>query len=320
MSFAFVFPGQGSQSVGMLAKLAASSPVVRETFDEASTVLGYDLWQVVESGPEKLSSTEVTQPAMLAAGIATLRVWQQRGGAQPAVVAGHSLGEFTALVCAQALDFGPAIDLVRFRGKVMQEAAPAGTGAMAAVLGLSDADIELACREAAQGEVVQPVNFNSPGQIVIAGHATAVQRAIEAAKAQGAKRAVLLPLSVPAHSTLMLPAARRLEERLAAVEFRPPRIRYVSAVDAATHQAPEDIRGLLVRQVASPVRWTDTVTAVAGNDISAVIECGPGKVLTGLGRRILQREGLTHMALEDPDSLTAALAAAAPGGANHARE
>src|SRR5690349_12670425 len=172
MAFAFVFPGQGSQSVGMLAKLAASSPVIRATFEEASAVLGYDLWQVIENGPaEKLNSTEVTQPAMLAAGIATWRLWQQRGGAQPALVAGHSLGEFTALVCAQALDFGPAVDLVRFRGKLMQEAAPAGTGAMAAVLGLSDADIELACRQAAQGEVVEPVNFNSPGQIVIAGHA-----------------------------------------------------------------------------------------------------------------------------------------------------
>jgi [acyl-carrier-protein] S-malonyltransferase len=311
MPFAFVFPGQGSQSIGMLANLAASSPVIRETFDEASAVLGYDLWQIVENGPaEKLNSTEVTQPAMLAAGIATWRLWQQRGGAQPAVVAGHSLGEFTALVCAQTLDFGPAIDLVRFRGKVMQEAAPAGTGAMAAVLGLSDADIELACREAAQGEVVEPVNFNSPGQIVIAGHSSAVQRAMEAAKARGAKRAVLLALSVPSHSSLMEPAARRLEERLAGIEFRAPRIRYVSAVDAAAHQAPEDIRALLVRQVASPVRWTDTVTALAENDISAIIECGPGKVLMGLSRRIVQREGLTYMALEDPQSVTAALASA----------
>jgi len=309
MPFAFVFPGQGSQSIGMLGKLAASSPVIRATFDEASAVLGYDLWQVVESGPaERLNSTEVTQPAMLAAGIATLRLWQQRGGTQPAVVAGHSLGEFTALVCAQALDFGPAMDLVRFRGKVMQEAAPAGTGAMAAVLGLSDADIQLACGEAAQGEVVEPVNFNSPGQIVIAGHAAAVQRAIEAAKARGAKRAVLLALSVPSHSSLMRPAAKRLEERLATIELRAPRIRYVSAVDAAAHEAPEDIRALLVRQVASPVRWTDTVTALAGNEVSAVIECGPGKVLMGLSRRIVQREGLTYMALEDPDSVAAALA------------
>ena len=319
MAVAFVFPGQGSQSIGMMAKLAASGPVIRETFDEASAVLGYDLWQVVENGPaEKLNSTEVTQPAMLAAGIATWRLWQQRDGARPSVVAGHSLGEFTALVCAEALDFGPAIDLVRFRGKVMQEAAPAGTGAMAAVLGLSEADIELACREAAQGEVVQAVNFNSPGQIVIAGHAGAVQRGIEAAKARGAKRAVLLALSVPSHSSLMQPAAKRLEERLADIELRTPRIRYVSAVDAAAHQAPEDIRALLVRQVASPVRWTDTVTALAGNDISAVIECGPGKVLMGLSRRIVQREGLTYMALEDPDSVTAALAASAPGGAAHA--
>jgi [acyl-carrier-protein] S-malonyltransferase len=315
MPFAFVFPGQGSQSVGMLAKLAASSPVIRETFDEASAVLGYDLWQVIENGPaDKLNSTEVTQPAMLAAGIATWRLWQQRGGVQPGLVAGHSLGEFTALVCAQALDFGPAIDLVRFRGKVMQEAAPAGTGAMAAVLGLTDADIELACREAAQGEVVEPVNFNSPGQIVIAGHAGAVQRAIEAAKAKGAKRAMLLALSVPSHSSLMQPAAKRLQEKLAAIELRAPRIRYVSAVDAASHEAP-----LLVRQVASPVRWTDTVTALAANPISAIVECGPGKVLMGLSRRIVQREGLTYMALEDPDAVTAALAATAtPGGPSHA--
>jgi [acyl-carrier-protein] S-malonyltransferase len=320
MPFAFVFPGQGSQSVGMLAKLAASSPLIRETFGEASAVLGYDLWQVIENGPaDKLNSTEVTQPAMLAAGIATWRLWQQRGGVQPGLVAGHSLGEFTALVCAQALDFGPAIDLVRFRGKVMQEAAPAGTGAMAAVLGLTDADIELACREAAQGEVVEPVNFNSPGQIVIAGHAGAVQRAIEAAKAKGAKRAMLLALSVPSHSSLMQPAAKRLQEKLAAIELRAPRIRYVSAVDAASHEAPQEIRALLVRQVASPVRWTDTVTALAANPISAIVECGPGKVLMGLSRRIVQREGLTYMALEDPDTVTAALAATAtPGGPSHA--
>ena len=310
MAFAFVFPGQGSQSVGMLAELAAGEPQVRATFEEASQVLGYDLWQLVAEGPtDALNATERTQPAMLSAGVATWRVWNARGGALPAVLSGHSLGEFTALVCAQALKFPAAVELVRYRGELMQQAVPAGRGAMAAILGLEDAQIEAACAEAAQGAIVEPANFNSPGQVVIAGDAAAVARAIEAARARGAKRAVLLPVSVPAHSSLMRAAAQRLAERLGALELARPKIRYVSAVDAAAHEDPEDIRALLVRQLSSPVRWTDTLRAVSAAPIAQVIECGPGKVLTALNRRIERRDGLSFLALEDPASLQAALTA-----------
>ncbi|HTD30347.1 MAG TPA: ACP S-malonyltransferase [Steroidobacteraceae bacterium] len=310
MAFAFVFPGQGSQSVGMLAELAAAEPQVRATFEEASQVLGYDLWQLVAGGPtDALNATERTQPAMLSAGVATWRVWNARGGALPAVLSGHSLGEFTALVCAQALKFPAAVELVRYRGELMQQAVPAGRGAMAAILGLEDAQIEAACAEAAQGAIVEPANFNSPGQVVIAGDAAAVARAIEAARARGAKRAVLLPVSVPAHSSLMRAAAQRLAERLGALELARPKIRYVSAVDAAAHEEPEDIRALLVRQLSSPVRWTDTLRAVSAAPIAQVIECGPGKVLTALNRRIERRDGLSFLALEDPASLQAALTA-----------
>ncbi|MGH8202499.1 MAG: ACP S-malonyltransferase [Steroidobacteraceae bacterium] len=311
MRFGFVFPGQGSQSVGMLAGLApeaAAQAPIRDTFAEASAVLGYDLWQLVAQGPaERLNSTECTQPALLAAGIATWRLWRERGGAEPEAVCGHSLGEFSALVAAGALDFRVAIGLVGFRGRAMQEAVPAGTGAMAAILGLDDAQVIEACREAAQGGIVEAVNFNSPGQVVIAGAREPVERAIEAAKARGAKRAMALPVSVPAHSSLMGPAAQRLGERLATVEFRRPRLRFVSAVDAAPHDDPADLRQLLVRQLASPVRWTDTVRALAASGIGTLVECGPGKVLTGLNRRI--ERSLQCLALEDADSLQAALAA-----------
>ncbi len=317
MNIAFVFPGQGSQSVGMLAGLAADGPLVRSTFEEASQVLGYDLWELIQQGPEeRLGATEYTQPAMLAAGIATWRLWRQQGGPEPAKVAGHSLGEFTALVCAQALELPVALDLVRFRGRAMQEAVPLGAGAMAALLGLEDAEAEAACREAAQGEIVEPVNFNSPGQVVIAGQAQAVQRAVEAAKKRGAKRATLLSVSVPSHSSLMAPAAQRFQERLAAVRIEPPRIDYVSAVDASPHRDPEDIRKLLGRQLSSPVRWTDTVRALTAGGTTHVIECGPGKVLTALNRRIEKRPGLDYMALEDPATLAAALTAVQ--GAVHA--
>jgi len=316
MSFAFVFPGQGSQSVGMLGALSAAQPAVQATFAQASEVLGYDLWRLTSAGPaEDLNATERTQPAMLAAGVATWRTWQARGGALPALVSGHSLGEFTALVCAGALDFAPAIALVRCRGELMQAAVPAGSGAMAAILGLDDAAVEAACREAAQGEVVEPANYNSPGQVVIAGAAAAVQRAIGAAKARGAKRAVLLPVSVPSHSSLMQGAAVRLQERLAALEVRVPKIRYVSAVDARPHEDPQEIRALLVRQLSSPVRWSQTLSALSAG-LAQVIECGPGKVLTGLNRRIEKRADLTFLALEDPASLDAALAAT--HGAAHA--
>ncbi|HEY2037328.1 MAG TPA: ACP S-malonyltransferase [Steroidobacteraceae bacterium] len=310
MTFGCVFPGQGSQSVGMLSGLSpagATEPAIRDTFAEASTVLGYDLWEVVAQGPaERLNSTECTQPAMLAAATATWRLWRGRGGPEPQVVAGHSLGEFSALVAAGALDFAAAVDLVRFRGQVMQEAVAAGAGAMAAILGLDDAQVIEACREAAQGGVVEAVNFNAPGQIVIAGAREPVERAIEAAKRRGAKRAVALPVSVPAHSSLMSAAAQRLGERLAKIDFQAPRIRFVSAVDAAAHAESADLRQLLVRQLSSPVRWSETVRALAAGGARTLIECGPAKVLTALTRRI--DRDLQSLALEDAESLNSALA------------
>jgi [acyl-carrier-protein] S-malonyltransferase len=312
MSFAFVFPGQGSQSVGMLAALAQSDQVVRATFDEASAVLGYDLWNLIQEGPkERLDATECTQPAMLAAGVATWRLWQNRGGGEPVIVSGHSLGEFTAFVCAGAIEFGAAIDLVRFRGQVMQEAVPLGTGAMAAILGLEDADVEQACREAAAaaGEVVEAANFNSPGQVVIAGQTAAVQRAIEAAKARGAKKAIPLPVSVPSHSSLMRGAGQRLGERLASIEIRAPRIQCLSPVDVGPHQEPAEIRAHLSQQLSRPVQWGATVRAIVKAGVGQMVECGPGKVLTALNRRIEKRPGLEFMALEDPASVDAALAA-----------
>ena len=308
MAFAFVFPGQGSQSVGMLASLAAQ-PEIRATFEEASGVLGYDLWQLIQEGPaERLNATEYTQPAMLVAGVALWRLWRSQGGAAPARVSGHSLGEFTALVCAGALDLASATDLVRHRGRLMQEAVPAGAGAMAAVLGLEDADVITVCAEAAQGEVVEAVNFNSPGQVVIAGAKAAVERAMEQAKARGAKRAVLLPLSVPSHSSLMLPATGPFADKLAQVALAAPVIEYISAVDAQPHAGPQDIRALLVRQLHSPVRWQQTVAALAGG-VSQIIECGPGKVLTALNKRIARRDDLALLALEDQATLDVALAA-----------
>jgi [acyl-carrier-protein] S-malonyltransferase len=310
-SLAFIFPGQGSQSVGMLGKLADSSPAVRATFDEASAVLGYDLWALCANGPvEDLNATERTQPAMLAAGIAAWRVWQERGGAVPATVTGHSLGEFTALVAAQALDFRTCVDLVRFRGQAMQVAVPAGTGAMAALLGLEDGEVEAACRDAAAaGGVVEAVNFNSPGQVVIAGEKAAVLRAIEAAKARGAKRALELPVSVPSHSSLMKPAGERLAERLATIEIRKPVLRFVSAVDAQEHTAADDIRSLLVRQLSSPVRWTTTIAALTAGGASRIIECGPGAVLAGLVKRITRGGEIQTFTLETPENFATALTA-----------
>lgn len=309
MAMALVFPGQGSQSVGMLADLAKAFPAtVTRTFAEASAVLGYDLWQLVSAGPaEQLNATERTQPAMLAAGVATWRCWLEQGGARPELVSGHSLGEFSALVCAGTLDYAAAIGLVRFRGQAMQQAVPAGTGAMAAVLGLDDADVEAACAEAAQGEVVEAVNYNSPGQIVIAGHASAVERAITAAKARGAKRAVTLPVSVPSHSSLMRAAAERLRERLSGLSLRRPELRYVSAVDAAEHADPADIIEILVRQLASPVRWSATVAALTARGATRLIECGPGKVLTALNRRIDRRPEIQCLALEDAAAVASAV-------------
>jgi [acyl-carrier-protein] S-malonyltransferase len=265
----------------------AGHPEVRATFAEASEALGDDLWRLVEQGPaEALNLTRNTQPVMLAAGVAVWRAWQAAGGPAPAFVAGHSLGEYSALVVAGALAFRDAVPLVRFRAEAMQDAVAAGVGAMAAVIGGDDAAIADACREAAQGEVVEPVNFNSPGQLVIAGHRTAVERAIEAAKARGAKRGMLLPVSAPFHSSLLRPAAERLAARLAEVEFRAPSIPVLHNVDVAEHRTPEAIRAALAKQAASAVRWTDTVRAIAARGVTDVIEAGPGRVLAGLARKI----------------------------------
>ena len=310
MTLAFVFPGQGSQSVGMLAALGAAEPVVRETFEEASQVLGYDLWALAQQGPEAdLGTTERTQPAMLAAGVAVWRAWRAHGGAMPVAMAGHSLGEYTALVCSGSLDFRTAVDLVRFRGQAMQRAVPLGTGAMAAVLGLDDADVEAACREAAGSEVVEPVNFNAPGQVVIAGHAAAVVRAIEAAKARGAKRAVQLPVSVPSHSSLMVGAADELAARLATVEVRMPNVPDVYTVEVRRHTSPDGIRSALREQLFKPVRWADTVRAMLASGVTTLVECGPGRVLTSLNKRIEKRPDLKVLAGDDPDTLAAALSA-----------
>ena len=306
-----MFPGQGSQSVGMLSSFADSEPVVIDTFAEASQVLGYDLWQLCQQGPEdQLGETEHTQPAMLAAGVSIWRAWRTRGGAEPAVMAGHSLGEYSALVAADALEFATAIDLVRFRGQAMQRAVPAGTGAMAAILGLDDAAIENACTASAQGEVVQPVNYNSPGQLVIAGNAAAVARAIEACKAAGAKRAVLLPVSVPSHSALMKPAAEALRERLRGLEVRMPAIR-VHSFDAGVYDSADAIRDGLYRQLFNPVRWSAIVAAMVGAGVKQLCECGPGKVLAGLARRSPGGRDLDIHAIDGAESLAAALTATA---------
>lgn len=313
MTVAFVFPGQGSQSVGMMAELAGQDPTVRSSFEAASRVLGFDLWALAQSGPaEELALTEVTQPLMLVAGVATWRLWCNRGGTRPDWVAGHSLGEFTALVAAGVLDFEDAVDLVRFRGEVMRDAVPAGQGAMAAVLGLDDAAMAAVCAEASQGEVAEAVNFNAPGQVVIAGHATALQRAVEIAKTHGAKRALPLPISVPCHSSLMRPAAEKLRERLRRSTLAAPQIRFMSSVDAREYSAPETIADLLYRQLASPVRWVTTIQALRAVGVDRLVECGPGKVLTGLNRRIDKSPELTCLALEDVSSVDKALSPAAP--------
>ena len=305
---AIVFPGQGSQSLGMLAELAAANPLIQATFAEASAALDMDLWHLVSQGPkELLDRTNLTQPAMLTAGVAVWRVWQQAGGAQPAWLAGHSLGEFSALVCAGALGFADAVALVAQRGRFMQEAVPPGAGAMAAILGLADDQVAAACDEAAQGQVLAPVNFNSPGQVVIAGEAAAVERGIAAAKARGAKRAVPLPVSVPSHCALMRPAAERLAVALAGVDITAPRIPVLHNVSVDTTREPEAIRERLVRQLYSPVRWVETVRRLADEGSTLVIEAGPGKVLAGLTKRIDER--LEGLAVCDPKSLAAALEA-----------
>ncbi|HEM7564150.1 TPA: ACP S-malonyltransferase [Serratia marcescens] len=304
--FAFVFPGQGSQTVGMLAELAAQFPIVEETFGEASSALGYDLWQLVQQGPaEELNKTWQTQPALLAASVAIFRVWQQQGGKAPALMAGHSLGEYSALVCAGVLDFKAAIRLVELRGKLMQEAVPEGTGAMYAIIGLDNDAIAKACEESAQGQVVSPVNFNSPGQVVIAGNKEAVERAGAACKAAGAKRALPLPVSVPSHCALMKPAADKLTVALQDITFNAPQVPVVNNVDVRTENDPEAIRSALVRQLYSPVRWTESVEFIAAQGVTSLLEVGPGKVLTGLTKRIV--DTLTAAAVNDTASLSAAL-------------
>lgn len=307
MSFAFVFPGQGSQQIGMMSGYSGH-PEVRATFAEASDVLGEDLWTLVENGPaDALNLTRNTQPVMLAAGVAVWRAWRAAGGGAPAFVAGHSLGEYTALVAAGALAFRDALPLVRFRAEAMQEAVPAGTGAMAAVMGGEADAIAAACREAAQGEVVEPVNFNAPGQIVIAGHRSAVERAIVAARAHGAKRGVMLPVSAPFHSSLLAPAAARLAERLRDVPVTAPSIPVLHNVDVAQHREPAAIRDALARQAASPVRWTGIIATLATNGVGTIVECGPGRVLAGLTRKIDER--LAAYALSDDAAIAEARAA-----------
>lgn len=304
--FAIVFPGQGSQTVGMLAELVAQFPLVEETFAEASAALGYDLWQLVQQGPaEELNKTWQTQPALLAASVAIYRVWLEQGGKQPALLAGHSLGEYSALVCAGVLDFADAVRLVELRGKLMQEAVPEGTGAMQAIIGLDDAAIRQACEESAQGQVVSPVNFNSPGQVVIAGNKEAVERAGVACKAAGAKRALPLPVSVPSHCALMKPAAEKLAVALEELTFNTPQVPVVNNVDVKCEQTSAAIRDALVRQLYSPVRWTESVEFIASRGVSQLVEAGPGKVLTGLTKRIA--DSLTAVAVNDPASLNAAL-------------
>jgi [acyl-carrier-protein] S-malonyltransferase len=304
--FAFVFPGQGSQTVGMLADLAAQFPIVEQTFSEASSALGYDLWQLVQQGPvEELNKTWQTQPALLAASVAIFRVWQQQGGKTPAMMAGHSLGEYSALVCAGVLEFAAAIRLVELRGKLMQEAVPEGTGAMYAIIGLDNEAIAKACEESAQGQVVSPVNFNSPGQVVIAGNKDAVERAGAACKAAGAKRTLPLPVSVPSHCALMKPAADKLAVALQDVTFSAPQVPVVNNVDVRAETAPEAIRSALVRQLYSPVRWTESVEFMAAEGVTSLLEVGPGKVLTGLTKRIV--DTLTAAAVNDTATLSAAL-------------
>ena len=286
MKFAFFFPGQGSQSIGMMQGLA-DMPVVRDTFTEASDILKADFWHMATEPNEQLNLTSNTQPLMLAAGIATWRAWQAQGGEAPALMAGHSLGEYSALVAAGVLDFKDALPLVRYRAEVMQGAVAEGEGAMAAVLGLDDDMVRAVCAEAAQGQVLEAVNLNSPGQVVIAGHKAAVERGMEAAKARGAKRALPLPVSVPSHCALMRPAAEELRAYLADVALHAGNVPVLHNADVAAYAEPEKIKDALVRQLYSPVRWVETVQTVRAQDVEASAECGPGKVLAGLTKRIV---------------------------------
>jgi [acyl-carrier-protein] S-malonyltransferase len=299
---AFVFPGQGSQSVGMLAELSELYPEVKQTFAEASKVLGFDLWQMVSEGPaEDLNQTHNTQPAMLAAGVALWRIWNAKSDVKPALMAGHSLGEYTALVCSGVLAFEDAIALVAERGKLMQEAVPAGVGAMAAILGLSDEQFIDVCANAAQGEVCSAVNFNSTGQVVIAGHNDAVERAMLAAKEAGAKRAIKLPVSVPSHCALMEGAADKLAEKMQTITFAEPNVVLLHNVDVAAHTKADEIRLVVKEQLFKPVRWVDTINALAEQGATTIIEMGPGKILMGLNKRIVK--SAEHFTVNNPDTL-----------------
>ena len=309
-SIAFVFPGQGSQALGMLAEHGARQPLIIDTFAEASSALGYDLWSLCQQGPEdQLNQTDRTQPAILAASIALWRLWLAEGGAKPSFVAGHSLGEYSALVAAGSLPFADAIRLVELRGQLMQQAVPAGTGGMAAILGLEDADVLAACSEAAQGEVVSAVNFNAPGQVVIAGSSAAVERAIEACKAKGAKRAMPLPVSVPSHCELMRPAADRFADAINQAAWQAPEIPLVQNVTAEVISDLSAIRKNLLAQLYSPVRWVETIVVLNDRGVSELVECGPGKVLSGLNKRCVK--GINTFNLDTPEAFDAARGALA---------
>jgi len=309
-SLAFVFPGQGSQSLGMLAELGAQQSVIIDTFAEASAALGYDLWALTQQGPEEqLNQTDKTQPAILAASVALWRLWQAEGGARPAFVAGHSLGEYSALVAAGSLPFADAVKLVELRGQLMQQAVPAGQGGMAAILGLDDADVLAACTEAAQGEVVSAVNFNAPGQVVIAGSAAAVERAIEACKAKGAKRAMALPVSVPSHCDLMRPAAERFAASVEAIAWQAPQIPLVQNVSAAVVADLDTLKRDLLAQLYSPVRWVESMVVLGDRGVTSLVECGPGKVLSGLNKRCVK--GVSTYNLDTPEAFAATCGALA---------
>ncbi|WP_425915514.1 ACP S-malonyltransferase [Pseudomonas sp. GWSMS-1] len=307
-SLAFVFPGQGSQSLTMLAEHGAQRPLILDTFAEASEALGYDLWALTQQGPEEqLNQTDKTQPAILTASVALWRAWLAESAARPAFVAGHSLGEYSALVAADSLSLGAAVKLVEHRGQLMQQAVPAGQGGMAAILSLDDADVLAACAEAAQGEVVSAVNFNAPGQVVIAGGRAAVERAIEACKARGAKRAMPLPVSVPSHCALMRPAAERFAEAVAAIDWQTPQIALVQNVSAAAVTDLDGLKRDLLAQLYSPVRWVESIVCLSAQGVTDLVECGPGKVLSGLNKRCVK--GINTHNLDTPDAFAAAIAA-----------
>lgn len=309
-SLAFVFPGQGSQSLGMLAEHGAQQKLVLDTFAEASDALGYDLWALTQNGPEEnLNQTDKTQPAILAASIALWRLWLAESGARPAFVAGHSLGEYSALVAAGSLGFADAVKLVERRGQLMQQAVPAGQGGMAAILGLEDADVLASCAEAAQGDVVSAVNFNAPGQVVIAGSAAAVERAIEACKARGAKRAMPLPVSVPSHCALMRPAAEQFAESVTAINWQAPQIALVQNVSAAVVDDLDVLKRDLLAQLYNPVRWVESIVRLSESGVTSLVECGPGKVLSGLNKRCVK--GINTHNLDTPDAYAATRAALA---------